>query len=61
MIIREKHAPALEGWSEDAQKTMIENPKYFVWWYSAKSIALVAALAALTYQLGKSAGRKVRK
>ncbi len=51
----------MQGWSDDAQKAIIENPTYFVWWYSIKSIALVAAFAAFTYQLGKSAGRKIRK
>lgn len=39
----------LHGWSEDAQKAMTENPKYFVWWYTAKSLALVGAVGAAIY------------
>ena len=39
----------LHGWSDDAQKAMTENPKYFVWWYTAKSLALVGAVGAAIY------------
>jgi len=39
----------LHGWSDDAQKAMVENPKYFVWWYTAKSLALVGAVGAAIY------------
>lgn len=46
-----------DGFSEDAQTAMQASPDYFVWWYSAKSILLVIAAAALAYQLGKSSGR----
>lgn len=44
---------ALGGWSDDAKKAITENPEYFVWWYSAKSMALVGALAWVAYLLGK--------
>ena len=39
---------------EDARTAMTANPDYFVWWYSAKSIALVAAVAWGAYLLGRS-------
>jgi len=39
----------IHGWSEDAQKAITENPKYFVWWYTAKSVALVIAGGAAIY------------
>jgi len=40
-------------WGEDARKAITENPDYFVWWYSVKSMALVAALAGLAYYVGR--------
>ena len=46
------------GWQENAVSAIQENPKYFVWWYTAKSLALVGAVAWATYLLGKEAGRK---
>jgi hypothetical protein len=48
--------PLLEGWSEDAIKAMQENPTYSVWWYTAKSMALVVALGAACYFYGKAKG-----
>ncbi len=51
----------LEGWSEDAQAAMLANPPYFVWWYSVKSIALVAVACALAYQVGKNSGRRSKR
>jgi hypothetical protein len=39
----------VEGWSDDAQKAITENPKYFVWWYTAKSLALVGAIGAAIF------------
>jgi len=49
---------SLEGWSEDAQAAMTANPAYFVWWYSAKSIALVAVAVAAAYYVGKNNARR---
>lgn len=40
---------SLAGWSEDAEKAITENPRYFVWWYTAKSMALVGAIGAAIY------------
>lgn len=37
------------AWSDDAKKAMTENPDYFVWWYTVKSMALVAAIGAAIY------------
>jgi hypothetical protein len=33
------------GWRENAEQAILANPSYFVWWYTAKSLALVAAVA----------------
>lgn len=46
------------GWQENAVSAIRENPEYFVWWYTAKSLALVGACAWAAYLLGKQAGRK---
>ena len=46
------------GWQENAVSAIRENPEYFVWWYTAKSPALVGACAWAAYLLGKQAGRK---
>jgi hypothetical protein len=53
--------PRLDGWSEDAIKAMQDNPNYFVWWYTAKSMALVAALAAAVYFYGKARGLEKKR
>ena len=51
----------LNGWTEDAQAAMTANPRYFVWWYTAKSLALVLALGGVAYLIGKAHGRKERR
>lgn len=43
-----------DGFAEDARAAVVANPDYFVWWYTAKSIGLCVALAALAYQFGRS-------
>ena len=40
---------SVNGWSEDAKKAITENPNYFVWWYTAKSLALVGAIGLSIY------------
>lgn len=57
MIVRRSQ---LGGWTDDAQKAIQDNPTYFVWWYTVKSVGLALALAALTYYVGKEAGRRDR-
>lgn len=49
--------PLVAGFSSNAKAAMTQNPDYFVWWYTAKSMALVVAVAALAYTLGKNARR----
>ncbi len=44
---------ALAGWSDDAKDAMLDNPDYFIWWYTVKSVGL----AALAYYVGKEHGR----
>jgi hypothetical protein len=53
-------AAELSGFSDDAKRAITSNPDYFVWWYTTKSLALCAALAALAYYVGKDQGRKLR-
>jgi hypothetical protein len=49
----------LDGtWGEDARRAITENPDYFVWWYSVKSLALVAAIGAAAYYAGRSSGSR---
>lgn len=48
----------LGTFSSDAKAAIAANPDYFVWWYTAKSLGLVAAVAALAYYVGKDRGRK---
>lgn len=44
----------LDGtWGDDARRAITENPDYFVWWYSVKSMALVVAIAAAAYYAGR--------
>lgn len=45
-------AVLLAGWSDDARTAIQANPDYFVWWYTAKSMALVGALAWVAYLYG---------
>lgn len=45
---------SLNGWSDDARKAIVENPDYFVWWYTAKSVGLALTFAALCYVVGKN-------
>lgn len=47
----------LEGYQDfttDGKAAIAASPDYFLWWYSAKSILLVGAVAALAYYVGKS-------
>lgn len=44
----------LSDFKADARLAITANPDYFVWWYSAKSILLVVAVAALAFQFGRS-------
>jgi len=53
--------PRLNGWGSDARKAITENPDYFVWWYTVKSVGLAVAFAALMYYVGKEAGAEQRK
>lgn len=45
----------LRGFTEDAQKAMAVAPKYWLAWYTIKSLALVGVAAAFAYRLGKDA------
>jgi len=51
------HAP-LAGFSDDAKKAITENPDYFVWWYTVKSVGLGVVAAYAAYLLGREHGRR---
>jgi hypothetical protein len=51
-------APAIEGFSDDAKKAIVENPDYFVWWYTVKSVGLGVVAAYAAYLLGREHGRR---
>lgn len=46
--------PQLHGFQDDARKAITAAPDYFVWWYTAKSIGLCVAVAALTFMVGRA-------
>ncbi len=50
----------LAGWTADARKAIRENPDYFVWWYTVKSVGLGIVGAVATYYIGKDIARKQR-
>lgn len=50
----------VSGFSEDAKKAITENPDYFVWWYTVKSVGLGVVAAYAAYLLGKEHGRRAR-
>jgi hypothetical protein len=55
-----RHTPALGGFSNDAKKAITENPDYFVWWYTVKSVGLGVVAAYAAYLLGREHGRRSR-
>ncbi|MBP6479900.1 MAG: hypothetical protein KA310_03540 [Pseudomonadales bacterium] len=59
MLVRPKRPRGFAGWGDDARKAIVENPDYFVWWYTVKSLALVGVSCALVYTLAQR--RKKRR
>lgn len=47
----------LGSFSADARQAIATSPDYFVWWYTAKSIGLGLAVAALGFMLGRASKR----
>ena len=47
----------LGTWTDDAERAVVANPRYFMWWYTAKSLSVVAAVAVAAYYVGKNRGR----
>lgn len=48
----------ISGFSIDAREAIQTHPDYFVWWYTAKSIALCASLCTVAFLLGRSSARR---
>lgn len=51
----------LGGWTDDAKKAIADNPDYFVWWYTVKSVGLGVVAAYAAYLIGKERGRRERR
>lgn len=51
----------LGSFTENGEAAIAASPKYFLWWYSVKSILLVGAFGAFCYQLGKNSRRRERR
>lgn len=51
---------ALAGFSDNAKKAIVENPDYFVWWYTVKSVGLGVVAAYAAYLLGREHGRRTK-
>ena len=41
------------AWTDQARQTMQQNPDYFVWWYTVKSLGLVVVAMGAAYYAGK--------
>lgn len=48
---------SIDGFSEDAVAAMQTAPAYFAFYYTAKSLALVAVIALFAYHLGSHSKR----
>lgn len=44
----------ISGFTEDGKAAMAASPDYFLWWYSVKSLGLVAVAVGLGYVLGRA-------
>lgn len=51
----------LDGFSDDAHRAMRAAPKYFQWWYTTKSLALVGVSCYLAFRIGRDAGSRSRE
>lgn len=47
----------LGSFSDDAREAIQRAPNYFIAWYTAKSIALCVAVAALAFVAGRATKR----
>lgn len=48
----------LGQFSTDARVAIEKAPDYFVWWYTAKSIGLGVAVAALAFMIGRATAKR---
>jgi len=44
----------LAGWSDDAKQAITDNPDYFVWWYTVKSVGLGIVIGLAAYWFARS-------
>ncbi len=56
--LEKKFSMATSSFSSNARRAMTANPDYFLWWYTVKSIALVAAIGTAAYYAGKASGMR---
>lgn len=50
----ESRLEGYQGFTADGKAAIAASPDYFLWWYSAKSIALVVAIAGMAYYIGRN-------
>ena len=53
--------PAASSWTENGVKAMTENPAYFLWWYSVKSVGLGVMVGVSAYLLGYQRGANSKR
>lgn len=54
--IENKFSKAGNSFTANAKRAMNQNPNYFVWWYTVKSVGLAVAVGTAAYYAGKSVG-----
>ena len=50
----------MAGWTDNAKRAIQQNPDYFVWWYTVKSVGLGVVGAVAAYYIGKDVARRGR-
>lgn len=53
--------PVASSWTENAVKAMNENPTYFAWWYTVKSVGLGVMVGVSAYLLGYQHGSNSKR
>ena len=48
----------LGNFSADAKQAITQNPDYFVWWYTVKSVGLGVAVGVIGFLIGRASARR---
>lgn len=54
-------ATTTSPWTDNAVKAMTENPAYFAWWYTVKSVGLGVMVGVASYYIGFKHGAESRR